>query len=70
MVAPSFPIMFTQSEIVTKLKSLGFEYVIEVSAGAKKTNQAVAKLLKENPTSRFITSPCASFVRYVRTKHP
>lgn len=70
MVAPSFPIMYESEEIITKLKSLGFEYVVEVSAGAKRTNEAVAKLLMENPTSRFITSPCASFVRYVRTKHP
>lgn len=70
MVAPSFPIMYEYHEIVTKLKALGFEYVVEVSAGAKKTNEAVAKILKENPTSRFITSPCASFVRYIRTKHP
>ena len=70
MVAPSFPIMYESAEIITKLKSLGFEYVVEVSAGAKRTNEAVAKLLMENPTSRFITSPCASFVRYIRTKHP
>ncbi len=70
MVAPSFPIMYGRAEIISKLKALGFEFVVEVSAGAKKTNEAVAKLLKENPGSRFITSPCASFVRYVRTKHP
>lgn len=70
MVAPSFPIMYEAKEIITKLKALGFEYVVEVSAGAKKTNEEVAELLKANPNSRFITSPCASFVRYVRTKHP
>lgn len=70
MVAPSFPIMYEKNELITKLKALGFEYVVEVSAGAKKTNEAAAALLKENPTSRFITSPCASFVRYIRTKHP
>ena len=70
MVAPSFPIMYGYPEIVTKLKALGFEYVVEVSVGAKKTNESVIKILKENPNSRFITSPCASFVRYVRTKHP
>ncbi|MFH0773595.1 MAG: [Fe-Fe] hydrogenase large subunit C-terminal domain-containing protein [bacterium] len=70
MVAPSFPIMYGYPEIITKLKTLGFEHVVEVSAGAKKTNEAVATLLKENPNSRFITSPCASFVRYIRTKHP
>jgi len=70
MVAPSFPLMYGYPEIVTKLKALGFEHVVEVSAGAKKTNEAVGILLKENPTSRYITSPCASFVRYIRTKHP
>jgi len=70
MVAPSFPIMYGYPEIVTKLKTLGFQYVVEVSAGAKKTNEEVAVLLKNNPTSRFITSPCPGFVRYVRTKHP
>ncbi len=70
MVAPSFPLMYTRSEIISLLKALGFEHVVEVTAGAQKTNEAVVKLLKENPTSRFITSPCASFVRFVRTKHP
>jgi len=70
MVAPSFPLMYGYPDIITKLKALGFKYVVEVSAGAKKTNEAVAKLLRENPNSRFITSPCASFVRYIRAKHP
>jgi len=70
MVAPSFPIMYSQSEIISKLRALGFEKVVEVTAGAKNTNAAVAKLFKENPQGRYITSPCASFVRYVRTKHP
>lgn len=70
MIAPSFPIMYGYPEIITKLKALGFEYVVEVSAGAKRTNEAVARLLKKNPNSRFISSPCASFVRYIRTKHP
>lgn len=70
MVAPSFPLMYSRPEIITKLKALGFEKVIEVSAGAKRTNEQVAHLLKTNPEGRYITSPCASFVRYVRTKHP
>lgn len=70
MVAPSFPLMYSRPEIIAKLKALGFEKVIEVSAGAKRTNEQVAQLLKNNPQGRYITSPCASFVRYVRTKHP
>ncbi len=70
MVAPAFPLMYSKQELVTKLRALGFQYVVEVSSGAKKTNEAVLKLLKENPSSRFITSPCASFVRLVRAKYP
>lgn len=70
MVAPSFPIMYGYPQIVTILKKLGFEHVVEVAAGAKETNREVVEVLKANPTARFITSPCASFVRFIRTKHP
>ena len=70
MVAPSFAIMYKESELITKLKALGFTYVLEVAAGAKRTNEAVVKALREDPKARFITSPCPSFVRFVRTKYP
>lgn len=70
MLAPSFPVVYEYPQIVGKLKRLGFAYVLEVAAGAKKTNEAVVALLKSDPKSRFITSPCPSFVRLVRTKHP
>lgn len=70
MLAPSFPVVYEYPQIVSKLKQLGFSYVVEVAAGAKKTNEAVLALLQDNPQSRFITSPCPSFVRLVRTKHP
>jgi iron only hydrogenase large subunit-like protein len=70
MVAPSFPIMFEPGRIVGQLKALGFSYVVEVAVGAKKTNEQAVSILKNNPHTRFITSPCASFVRFMRTKHP
>jgi iron only hydrogenase large subunit-like protein len=70
MLAPSFPINFDYPQIISMLKKLGFSYVVEVAAGAKKTNEAVLSALQNNPTSRFITSPCPSFVRLVRTKYP
>ncbi len=70
MVAPSFPIMFEAGKLVGQLKSIGFQYVVEVAVGAKKTNEQAASILKNNPHTRFITSPCASFVRFMRTKHP
>lgn len=70
MVAPSFAVMYNYPEMVTKLRTLGFDKVIEVATGAKKTNEAVVELLKANPTGRYITSPCASFVRFIRTRFP
>ncbi len=70
MVAPSFPIMYDFPQIVSKLRTIGFSYVVEVSVGAKKTNEQAVSILKNNPNTRFITSPCPSFVRFMRTKHP
>lgn len=69
MLAPSFPIMYTPA-VIGKLKRLGFSHVMEVTAGAKRTNDAVIAALKANPKARFITSPCPSFVRMIRTKYP
>ncbi|MDD5623875.1 MAG: [Fe-Fe] hydrogenase large subunit C-terminal domain-containing protein [Candidatus Peribacteraceae bacterium] len=70
MLAPSFPIVYSYPQIVARLKALGFAAVLEVTVGAKKTNEEVAALLKANPQSRFISSPCAGFVRLVRKNYP
>ncbi|NCO12604.1 MAG: hypothetical protein COZ34_04830 [Candidatus Pacebacteria bacterium CG_4_10_14_3_um_filter_34_15] len=70
MLAPSFPIVYQYPNIAGKLKRLGFAYVVEVSAGAKNTNSAAVEILTKDPKARIITSPCASFVRMIRTKHP
>jgi len=70
MLAPSFPIIFSYPEIVGKLKRLGFKYVVETAVGAQKTNEILMKMLKENPKSKFITSPCASFSQMIKTKYP
>ncbi len=70
MLAPSFPVVFSYPEIIFRLKALGFSYVVEVAVGAKETNKAVIALLQNNPNAKFITSPCASFVRLIKTKYP
>lgn len=70
MLAPSFPIVYQYPNIIGKLKRLGFSAMVEVSAGAVKTNEALIKAIKENPNQRFITSPCASFVRFIRSRYP
>ncbi len=70
MLAPSFPIMYDSKKIVSQLKNIGFEKVVEVSVGAKETNRQLVEFFKKNPQARVITSPCASFVRFVRTRYP
>lgn len=70
MLAPSFPISFEYPQIVGKLKRLGFSYVVEVTVGATWTNAGVVEALKKNPDSRFITAPCPSVVRMIRTSYP
>jgi len=70
MLAPSFPIAFSYPSIITMLRKLGFTYVVEVSLGAEKTNEELAELLKDNPNSRYITSPCPTVVRMVHQQIP
>ncbi len=70
MLAPSFPVVFDPKKIVGQLKRLGFEQVVEVSAGAQKTNEMVITALKNNPEARFITSPCPNIVRLIKSRFP
>ena len=70
MLAPSFPIVFEYPRIISQLKRLGFSYIVEVSAGAKKTNEQLLELLKNNPDKRYITSPCPTIVRMMRKQMP
>ncbi|HEX7542960.1 MAG TPA: [Fe-Fe] hydrogenase large subunit C-terminal domain-containing protein [Patescibacteria group bacterium] len=69
MLAPSFPIMYDYPQVINQLKQLGFEKVVEVSVGAKETNRQLVEFIKTHPQTRLITSPCASFVRFIKTKH-
>jgi iron only hydrogenase large subunit-like protein len=70
MLAPSFPIDFAYPQIVGKIKRLGFSKVIEVSKGAEETNRQLKELLLKSKSSRYITAPCPSIVRLIKTKFP
>ena len=70
MLAPSFPVEFEYPTIISQLKELGFDKVVEVALGAAETNRQLLKLVKANPKKKFITAPCPSLVRLVRSKYP
>lgn len=70
MLAPSFPIVYNYPQIAGKLKRLGFTYVVEVSAGAAKTNERILRILQTNSDKRVITGPCPSITRLIKNKYP
>ncbi len=70
MLAPSFPIVWEYPGIVSRLRTLGFAGVVEVSIGAKKTNEELTALLEHHPDLRCITSPCPTIVRMIRKQFP
>lgn len=70
MLAPSFLIDFSYPAIIGKLKRLGFNYIVEVSVGAIKTNQQLKALLKLRPNKKYISSACPGIVQLVKSKYP
>jgi len=74
IIAPSFPAEFTElkdpGQIVTMLRNLGFDKVIEVSFGADMVAREYSKILGENTGKRYISSDCPAIVNYISYYHP
>ena len=73
IVAPSFPAEFAEIQdyrlLVAMIRSIGFEYVAEVSFGADIVADRYKKLVNEN-TEYYLSSDCPSIVNYVKFYHP
>ncbi len=74
IIAPSFPAEFTElknpGQMVTMLRNLGFDKVIEVSFGADMVAREYSKILGENTGKRYISSDCPAIVNYISYYHP
>jgi len=72
IVAPSFPAEFPEfpdhKVLVGMIKSLGFEYVAEVSFGADLVADRYRKLVSGD--NYYISSDCPSIVNYIKFYHP
>jgi iron only hydrogenase large subunit-like protein/nitrogen-specific signal transduction histidine kinase len=72
IVAPSFPAEFPEfpdhKVLVGMIKSLGFEYVAEVSFGADLVADRYRKLVSGE--NYYISSDCPSIVNYIKFYHP
>jgi iron only hydrogenase large subunit-like protein/nitrogen-specific signal transduction histidine kinase len=73
MIAPSFPAEFADYPdhrvLLGMIKSLGFEYIAEVSFGADLVADRYKKLVSEN-SGFYISSDCPSIVNYIKFYHP
>jgi two-component system NtrC family sensor kinase len=73
LVAPSFPAEFSDIQdyktLIGMIRSIGFEYVTEVSFGADIVADRYKKLVDESK-DYYITSDCPSIVNYIKFYHP
>lgn len=70
MLAPSFPVDFDYPKIIGELKGLGFDKVVEVSAGAIETNKQLKALLKLRPNRKYISNACPGIVYWIKNQYP
>lgn len=69
MLAPSFVTDFSYPSIVSMLKKIGFDYVVELTFGAKMINREYYKKLK-NSKKMLISSACPGINSTIENKFP
>ena len=72
-LAPSFPAAFhpvKPGRVVSAVRSLGFDEVLEVAFGAELVGRAYSKLARESNGQLIITTPCPALVTYVEKYVP
>lgn len=69
MLAPSFVVDFQYPSIISQLKKLGFDKVVELTFGAKMINREYHKILKNSKEFK-IASPCPGIVDTIKKKFP
>jgi len=69
MLAPSFVVDFSYPDIISQLKQLGFDKVVELTFGAKMINRDYHKIL-EKTKELVIASVCPGIVETIKSKFP
>jgi len=69
MLAPSFVVDFNYPSVISNLRKLGFDKVVELTFGAKMINRDYHKILK-NSKKLFISSVCPGIVESIKKNLP
>ncbi len=70
LLAPSFPADFEFPKIITDLRKIGFDKVVELTYAAKLINQHYRKIIKENIDIQHICTNCPTVTKYILNKYP
>lgn len=69
MLAPSFVVQFSYPQIISRLRELGFDKVVELTFGAKMINRNYHEQIAKSKTL-LISSACPGIVETVISKFP
>lgn len=69
MLAPSFVVDFSYPKIISQLKDLGFDKIVELTFGAKMINRDYHKKI-ETSKELIISSVCPGIVETIKAKFP
>lgn len=69
LLAPSFVCEFKYPEIISQLKILGFDKVVELTFGAKMINREYHRILKSS-NDLIIASVCPGITEFIKNKYP
>ena len=73
IIAPSFPAEFPGADyrkVVSMIRSLGFDHVVEVAFGADLVSREYRRLVRENQDKQYIATTCPAVVAYVERFFP
>jgi iron only hydrogenase large subunit-like protein len=72
LLAPSFVAEYNYPRIISELKCLGFDKVLELTFGAKMINREYHRILEleENKNKLVIASVCPGITSFIATKYP
>lgn len=69
LLAPSFVCEFEYPKIISQLKFIGFDKVVELTFGAKMINRDYQKILKESK-DLIISSVCPGITNFIEKRYP
>ena len=74
IVPPTFmgqmDMKYSPGQILSAVKTVGFDYVYEVSYGAEVVGKALKYEMEKNPGKRFISSACPTIIKLIQEKFP